>query len=327
MEKTMDRLINIFRVSSNEKLIREEIKKELINIKAEINEDKLGNLILKVPATSKTSGKDSNKIMITCPIDAKGLIITFIEDKGFIRAGKVGNIEIKDIINRQVITKSGVTGVVRCNSDKPSIKDIYVDFGFKSKKEAESMLVKEGECLQFKGDTIQLCNDKFSGTGIGEALLIKVLFDVIKENVNSSKECYFVFAAQGQLAGRGARAAAYETEPDYCLVLSTENSGDYPEGKESVALEGGPVLVLRDGNLIICKELEDKIESLAKEHDINIQRYVGKSNTAGGPIHKELGGINTGVISLPVRYKGTHMEMVSLKDIEALKKLIISLIK
>lgn len=189
------------------------------------------------------------------------------------------------------------------------------------------MMLKEGDCLQLTSDIIQLCNDKFCGTGLGDATLIKVLIDVIKGNTENSKDCYFVFAAQGQLGGRGARAAAHETEPDYCLVLSTENSGDSLDGKESVLLDGGPVLTLRDGNLIICKELEDCIEKSAKENGIIIQRYVGKCNTAGGPIHKELGGINTGVISLPVRYKGKQMEVVSLKDIEALKNLIIALIK
>ncbi|SHK21702.1 endoglucanase [Hathewaya proteolytica DSM 3090] len=323
MENLMDRLIEIFRVSSRESLAREEIKKQLDSVKAEVQEDKLGNLILKVPA----KGESKEKLMITCPIDTAGLMITYIEKEGFIRVDCVGKMDVQDIINRRVTTSLGVTGVVRCNAEKPTMRDVYVDFGFKSKEEAESMMVREGECVQLNAEKVQLCNDKYAGTGLGGAAVVNVLADVIKENENFSKDCYFVFASQGQLEGRGGRAAAYEIDPDYCIVLGTECTGDSFGGKESIKLDNGPVLVLRDKNLIISKELEEGIEKAAKDSKVSIQRSLGTSVTAGGPIHKELGGISTGVIALPVRYKGTPMEMVSLKDMEALKKLIESIIK
>lgn len=318
MDKLLEKLVGAFKVSSHEKEVRTIIKEELKDIKGEIIEDKLGNLIVKVG-----SGKD--KIMISTAMDETGLIVTFIDEDGFVRVDAIGDINPETIINKKVVLNNGTFGIVCSTKEKPAMGDLFIDFGVDSREEALKV-VNEGDPIKIQGEVFELCKDKIAGSGLSNISLVYTLINLLKENMEFNKEVSFVFSSQGKLEGRGGRAAAYEVKPDYTIVLSTEESGDYIDGSSKLELGKGPVLVIKDKNLILSHELEEIVEKASKKSKIDIQRVVSKDGTEGGPIHKELGGIRTGVLSLPIRYKNSFLEVVSKSDIESMKSLLQNII-
>lgn len=318
MDKLLEKLVGAFKVSSHEKEVRTIIKEELKDINGEIIEDKLGNLIVKV-------GSGKEKIMISTSMDETGLIVTFIDEDGFVRFDAIGDINPEDIINKKVVLKNGILGRVCTTKEKPAMEDLFVDFGVDSKEDALKV-VNEGDPIKIQGEVFELSKDKIAGSGLSNISLVYTLINLLKEKKEFNKEVNFVFSAQGKLEGRGGRAAAYAVKPNYTIVLSTEESGDYVDGSSKLKLGKGPVLVIKDKNLILSHELEEIVEEASKEAKVEIQRVVSKDGTEGGPIHKELGGIRTGVLSLPIRYKNSFLEVVSKSDMESMKNLLENII-
>lgn len=313
MDNLLQRLVESFKVSGHEEGIRAIIKEELKSINGEVKEDKLGNLIFKM-------GDGKEKLMISTSMDEVGLMVTYIEDNGFIRVANIGDINSSSILNKKVIFKNGTVGRIGSSKEKPEVEDVFIDLGLKSKEEVIKV-VKEGDVAKVQGEVFNL-GENVVGTGLSNIACVYSLINLIKHTNKFNKECYFVFSSQGKLGGRGGRAAVCQVNPDYAIVLSTEESSDYVGGEEKLVLGNGPALVVKDKNLIISHELQEIIENAAEESNIKIQHMVSKNGTEGGPIHKELGGIRTGVISIPTRYQNSMLEMISEKDAKNLQDLL-----
>ena len=108
--------------SGNEKAICELIKNEIKDYVDEITVDVLGNLI----ARKKGNGK---KIMFAAHMDEIGVVVTAIDNKGFIRFSNVGGLYTKNLIGRRVIFSDGTTGVIYSEEENKNsmIGKMYID--------------------------------------------------------------------------------------------------------------------------------------------------------------------------------------------------------
>jgi putative aminopeptidase FrvX len=307
MDIMLEKLVSAFGVSGHEEEVRQVIREELKDVNCDIKEDKMGNLIVKI-------GKGAEKVMLCAHMDEIGLIATYIEEKGFVRVSNIGEIRASEIVHNFVVFQNGAMGKVASAKSDPKVEDLFIDLGVTSREEALK-IVKEGEtaCLLCDGMEIE---DKIMSPSLDNRIGCYILLKTIKEIKETNSELYFVFSTQGELGGRGARAAAYSIEPNYCIVLDTQESGDYIGGEGNLELGKGPIIKIKDANLIMHHEIKEMLDMAAQRAEIKVQYGVAKDSTDGGNIHKERGGIRTGVISIPCRYNHSISEMISMKDVE-----------
>lgn len=317
MDSILSRLLSSFGVSGHEDNVRKTIMEELKDISCDVKEDKMGNLIVKV-------GEGSEKFMFCAHMDEIGLIVTFIEDNGFIRVGSIGDFNAAEIVHNLVEFENGTIGKVAAAKDNPEIGDLFIDIGAKDRDEALKN-VKEGDVASFLGDAAELENN-IIGPGLDNRVGCYILLRLIKEIKKSNKELYFVFSSQAELGGRGARAASFEVEPDFCIVVDLENAGDAIGGKNNLKLGAGPIITVMDRSLIMHHEVKEMLESTAKKKEIQVQYAAVNRITDGGTIHKEKCGVKTGVVSVPCRYNHTVSEMVCMEDVEKVIELLKGLV-
>lgn len=307
MDTVLNKFLSAFGVSGHEEEVRKVIIEELNDIECHMEEDKMGNLIVKL-------GEGNEKLMFCAHMDEIGLIATYIEDNGFIRVGSVGDFKPSDVVHSFVKFENGTIGKVGTTKQNPEIGDLFVDIGITEREEALKRL-KEGATACFLGDAVEI-EDKIIAPGLNNRVGCYILLRLIKELKGSSKELYFVFSAQAELGGRGARAAAFSIEPEYAVVVDLEESGDIVSPRNNIKIGNGPVLTVMDRSLIIHHEVKEMLQKAAEDKKIALQYAAVDRISDGGTIHKEGIGIKTGVLSVPCRYNHTTSEMVSMKDIE-----------
>ena len=151
MFEIINKLTRTFGPSGNEGNVAVLISEMLKGKVDEIKTDALGNLI----CIKKGSGK---KIMLTAHMDEIGVIVSYIDDKGFLRFGGVGGINPFVILGQRVVFENGTVGVIWYEENIDNIKNIklekmYIDIGAKSVKEAEE-LVNVGDMAVFEAGTV-----------------------------------------------------------------------------------------------------------------------------------------------------------------------------
>ncbi len=317
MEDMLRRLLTSFGVSGHETDVRRVIIDELKDTKCDIREDAMGNLIVKL-------GQGKEKFMFCAHMDEIGLIATFIDDKGFVRVGSIGDFKAGDVVHNLVRFENGIIGKVAAAKESPEIGDLFIDIGSSSREEALKKIV-EGDVASFLGDAVEL-EKKLISPGLDDRIGCYILLRLIKEIKHSDKELYFLFSAQAELGGRGARAASFAVEPDYCVVVDLEDTGDAIGAKGNISLGLGPVVTVMDKSLIMHHEIKERIEAAAKDKNIALQYTSVSRFTDGGAIHKEKSGVKTGVISVPCRYNHSISEMVALEDVEKTIELLKALV-
>lgn len=311
-------LIYAHGVSGNEEDICAVIKNAVSDLCDEVYTDTLGNLI----AHKKGNGK---KIMLAAHMDEIGIIVTYIDDKGFLRFSNVGGLEVKNLVYNKVKFRNGTIGVIGCEeknfSKKAELSSLYIDIGAKSKEDAEKK-VSIGDTAAFVSDLYVSGDSVISKTldnRIGCYCLIKAM-----ENINDTNDIYFVFTAQEEVGLRGARTASYAIEPDMALAVDVTDTGDTPEcEKMAVKLGAGAAVKIYDRSVICHSSIREALIKFARENDIKYQLEVmTDGGTDAGAIHTSRSGVASGGVSIPLRYVHSPSETASLSDIDACIKLI-----
>lgn len=309
MDKLLNELLDTLSLSGSEEYIIKLIRKNLPESVVHINEDKMGNLIVKV-------GQGNKKIMICTHTDEKGLIVSYIEKDGKVRVEKIGDFNNESVQNSIVSFNNGVKGKLISSNN-----ELIIDLGMSSRDEVLSSGIREGYVAGIIGGIVDL-KTKILSSSISDKVGIYILVKIIEQVKELHGEINFVFSTQGQLGGRGARAAAYNIDPDYCIVVNAINSNE-----KEISIDEGPVLKIMDKTLIGNSKIISLIESVAEKNNINVQRTLNMGSSLGSFIHKERSGIPTVEIGVPCRYKGSSIELVSIEDISNTKKLIKNIIE
>ena len=99
--------------------------------------DTLGNLICR----KKGSGP---RVMFAAHMDSIGFIVTHIDEKGFLRFGKLGGLSAPDLLGTPIRFKNGVRGVValegKVEAKNSKLDDLYIDIGAADRAQAKAMV-------------------------------------------------------------------------------------------------------------------------------------------------------------------------------------------
>lgn len=330
MDELLNRLITAFGVSGHEDAVRNIVIEDLERLHVNYTIDKMGNLIVALN-NNKEREQNNKKYMFTAHMDSIGMICTYIDSKGFCRMGALGGFKPANMVNNFVQFENGVLGRIGIEKDGGDIEDLFVDIAVNNREEALEK-IKEGHVASINGYVLEnedLIIAPNLDNRVGCYILLKTIEKLVENKEllsNLNKELYFVFTTQNNLGGRGARAAAYAIEPEYCIVVDMEETKDCIGAKGKLELSKGPAIKIMDRTLIMHHEIKEIIEEAANKMGLDINHFVGEDASEGGSIHKQVDGVKTGTLCIPCRYLHTNEEMVSFKDIELTRELIINML-
>lgn len=283
------------------------------------------------------------KFMLAGHVDEIGLMITHIDDKGFIYTAQIGGMDPALLIGQRVriITQKGdVFGVIgrkAIHQIKPEdrkkgveMENIWVDIGADSKKEAEKRvsvgdpIVVDVLCRKLNGDKIvsRATDDKAGAFVVAEAMR-----QLARRKLNV---CVMgVATVQEEVGLRGAITSSYNVNPDAGFAVDVTFASDHPETDPKklgeVKLGGGPVLH-RGPNINPVMEKELFKIAKAKKIACQVTAEPRGTGTDANAMQLSRGGAATALISIPNRYMHTPVEVISTKDLDNTVKLIVEYI-
>ncbi len=331
MLKLLRELCSIYAVSSDEERVRNYITEKIKNIQdVTYSIDPLGNVI----AFKKGEKQPKNKVMLDAHMDEVGFIITGIDENGFLTFDTVGGIDESVLLGRRVVVGeqfvNGVIGLVpvhlldeSAKTKLPSIKEMFIDIGAKDKKEAREY-VGIGDFAYFYSEFTVFGDEKIKARAIddrfGCAVMLKLLSSPLEYDT------WFSFSVQEEVGTRGAAAAAFSVDPDYCLVIEATTAADIIDvkGSSRVCVQGdGPAISFMDRTTIYNKELYKKAMETARAKGVKCQSktLVAGGNNAG-VIHKSRKGVKVLTVSLPCRYIHSAVGVADIKDVNETVKFV-----
>ena len=207
------------------------------------------------------------------------------------------------------------------------MKDVFVDIGFTSDKEAKQAGVQVGDqVVRWSKAELLADGDKFMAKAIDNRISVAILGKVL-ENLKGTtlkSQVFAVATAQEEVGLRGGKASTQRIQPDVAIAIDTTSSHDIPNiTKGDTKLGKGVALTVKDNGAIANPILVDILEELANKNKIPAYRYVsaGGGNDSGVTQYSQ-GGIPVITIAVPTRYLHTPYEVGSIKDFEAVVSLI-----
>jgi len=323
MKTVIKQLTEAFGPSGYETEVTALIKTMVEEYADEIRTDVLGNLIV-----IKRGSQDGRSIMFAAHTDEIGVVITHIDDKGFLRFGNVGGVGVPTLVGNRVRFAGGAVGAIyqeKGSWKELTIDKLYIDIGAESKEDALKK-VKIGEFGIFHREFEDL-GQRLIAKSMDDRVGCAVLVDALKKIADPKNTLYFVFTTQEEVGLRGARTAAYGLEPDLGIALDVTLTGDMPEARRmDVSLGKGAAIKVKDSSLIAHPKVKDLLINLAEDNNIPYQMEVLEAGgTDAGAIHVTKAGIPSGAISIPTRYVHSPSEMVDIRDVEACVNLVVAL--
>lgn len=331
MEECLYRLSTIDSVSGSEENKIEYLKKELLPY-AKIRTDHNGNLIAEMG-----SGKSGLHILLDAHIDQIGLIVSYIDDGGFLKAEPCGGIDNRVLLGSMVtvLGKRKIAAVVcsmpphlSSGGEDKAIKtsEIWLDTGL-TVEEVESQ-IELGDRAVVYNSPQKLLNHQFMATGLDNSASVAVLIKCIKTLAKEQLNCKlsFLFSSQEEVGGMGAKTAAFALNPSEAIAIDVsfaKQPGIAPEMCKPMGK--GPLIGIAP---VLNKEMVSLLKQIAGTHGIPYQLEIMNSTTGTNADHigASGSGVKTALVSIPMKNMHTQSEIISLKDMQNTAELLCSYI-
>jgi putative aminopeptidase FrvX len=273
-------------------------------------------------------------------IDEIGLIVTHVDEEGFLRFTGIGGWDTQILVGQrvQLASRDGVVpGVI---GKKPihllkdderkkvaEVKELHIDIGAKDGDEARG-LVRVGDVAVITGDPVELPNGRAVSRSMDNRLGCYVAYEaarLVADAGGAPGDVVAVAAVQEETTFGGAATTAYALRPDLAVVVDVTHATDAPGievnelGKHP--LGSGPVI--ERGSSINPKVFELLHQAGEAEGiPFTVAASARHTGTDLDAMHLSRGGVPCGLIGLPLRYMHSPVEMVDLADIDAAARLI-----
>ena len=294
---------------------------------AEVKKDKFGNVTADMPAGDKT-------ILLDAHMDRIGMIVTGIEEGGFLRVAKCGGMDARVLAAQDVTVwgKEPVYGVVTSTpphlstpEDVKKAKDfdaILIDTGM-TKEEAEK-LISQGDRITVRCPHGEMENGRIFGAALddraGCAAIIRAA--ELIANAADRPSVKLLFSCQEETGGDGAITGSYNIDADECIAVdvSFADAPDMPSEKCG-KLNKGPMIGIAP---VLDYRISQKLKATAEAKKIPYQLELMGDSTGTNADHIAIskGGIRTGLVSIPQRNMHTGVEVIAVDDVENTAKLI-----
>lgn len=288
-------------------------------------------------AVAVLNPKATVKILVAGHADEIAFQIQYIDDKGFIYFSPVGGQDPSLARGQRVMiytAKGPVFGVIgglaihlqdrSKKTDAPAWHDLFVDIGVSSKAEAEK-LVRVGDLMTYSVGCEELRGDIWAARACDNRIGTFIAAEVLRLCSEKRKKLNVGLVAASTIQEEnglyGASMVGYSVKPDAALIIDVGHATDIPLVNQKqfgdIKLGKGPVLSRGSVNHPV---LVEELEKVAKKEKIKIQYGIDPrySGTDADEVFKQRGGIPTVSLAIPNRYMHTPVELVSLKDLEAM---------
>jgi putative aminopeptidase FrvX len=304
----------------------------------DVSVDRLGTTVARVNGRA-----DHPLLTVVGHIDEIALLVSHVSDKGFLHVVQSGGWDPQVLVGQrvQVFTREGIVpGVV---GRKPPhltdaeerkkamrLKDLHVDIGAKDGEEARS-LVTTGDQVLLAAEPVELPNDRLVSRALDNRLGVYVAIEVarrVKEAGGGGGPVAGVAAVQEEIGAHGARVMAYGLEPDVAVVVDVTHATDAPGVDAGEigehGLGSGPVITR---GAVVSRPLNDLLDEAARAEGIECSTEAAGRHTGtdADVIHFSRIGVPTAVVSIPLRYMHSPVELVELGDVEATIRLLTAL--
>ena len=274
-------------------------------------------------------------LMVEAHADEIGFIIQNISDDGYLYLNRIGGTDraiargkrLKILGDRgPVLGVIGNTAIHLREKDDdkiPEVHQLFVDIGAKSKAEVESRGIRVGHPAVYTDSVEMVASDRMVGRAIDNRIggfIINELFASLSSLPERPAATVIgLNAVQEEIGGYGAKMAAYRLDPSIALVLDVTHATDSPgidrNKHGGVKLGGGPTVTHGSAN---HPRLVAELIETSRRVDIQLQ-HEASSRTTGtdtDTIFQSKQGIPSALISIPLRYMHSTVEMVDLRDVE-----------
>jgi putative aminopeptidase FrvX len=306
---------------------------------AQVSTDVVGTPLLLV-APKRGYQKDARRLLVMGHIDEIGLIVTHIDDDGYLWFREVGGWDAQILVGQRVVldtregTVAGVIGkkpihLLRGEERKKvaEVRDLHIDIGARDGEQARQ-LVRIGDVAVIDADPLELPNGRLVSRALDNRLGSFVALEaarLVAEAGGARWETAAVAAVQEETVFGGSRTSAFSLEPDAAIVVDVTHATDAPgvDVKEAGKHElgSGPVIsrgsTLNDGVFELLYEAGE-----AEKIPFTVEASGRNTGTDADAVHISRGGVPTGLVSIPIRYMHSPVELVQLEDVHAAARLI-----
>lgn len=310
-------------VSGCEFEVRNYIVDKLKEIGCEYRIDKIGNVI--AHNIGKNKGK---KIALSAHMDEVGLMVSHIDESGFIKFTTVGGIDPRALNSKLVeIGEEKIQGVIGSKAIHlmtPEerglvipVKGLYIDIGSDS-KDSTSKKVSIGDYVTIKSDYLEFGDNLIKAKALDDRIGCSVMLCMLSKKLDI--DFYACFTVMEEVGEIGSKVIADSVKPDFLINLEGTISADMPEVKDSrkiTEIGKGPAISLMDGSTIYNKEDVDFVVNVAKSNDIPYQfRRSNAGSTDAGFVQVRNEGCRVVTLSTPCRYIHSPISVASKDDYE-----------
>ena len=302
---------------------------------ATVSGDVMGSQVARVAGTG-----GGPLLAVVGHIDEIGVMVTHIDDEGFLHFVGVGGWDAQILVGQRVTlaTRAGaVAGVIgkkpihllRDDDRKKAadIRDLHIDVGAKDGEQARG-LVRIGDTAVIAGEPIELPNGRLTSRSLDNRLGAFVALEaarLVAEAGGAPGEVAAVAAVQEEITFAGARTTAYGLDPAVAIAVDVTHATDAPgvEKRELGVSPLGAGAVISRGSTIHPRVSELLHEAAEAEGlPFVVQASSRSTGTDADAIHISRAGVPTGVVSIPLRYMHSPVEVVQLEDVGVCARLI-----
>lgn len=285
------------------------------------------------------------KVVIEAHADEISWFVHYITKDGFVYLRRNGGSDhiIAPSKRVNIHTKNGTVKAVfgwpaihtrRGKDETPSMKNIFLDCGCSSKEEVEEMGVHVGCVVTFEDEFITLNKNKYCGRALDNRMGGFMIAEVARLLHTSKTKLpfglYIVNAVQEEVGLRGAQMIAHKIKPDVAIVTDVCHDTNTPmiNKIENGDLKSGDGPVLTYGPAV-QNNLLNLIIDAAEKKKIPFQRAAASraTGTDTDAFAYSNEGVPSALISLPLRYMHTTVEMCHKDDVEHTIRLMVEALK
>ncbi|MEO6742477.1 MAG: M42 family metallopeptidase [Chthoniobacteraceae bacterium] len=299
-------------------------------------------------ATLDGTAKKPRRVMLEAHADEIGFIVKHITKEGWLRIDRIGGSDTATARGRRIDllgekgTVAGIIGntAIHLRKDSlgdekaPKIHELYVDVGANSAKEVAALGLRVGHPAVYHDAAEPFGKNRIVGRALdnrlGSFVLTQVLARLFKNRTKLRSTVIAVNAVQEEIGGHGAKMVAHRLMPDVAIVLDVTHATDTPGIDANIHGEvkfaAGPSITHGTCN---HPKVIKRIIKVAEKHKIPLQHESSSrySGTDTDVIFDVKEGIPSALISFPLRYMHSVVEMADLRDVEKTIELIAAFVE
>jgi endoglucanase len=306
---------------------------------AQVSTDLVGTPLARV-APKRGSEDSPRRLLVMGHIDEIGLIVTHIDDEGYLWFRPVGGWDAQVLVGQRLVVDTAAGPVTGVLGRKPihlsreedakkvaDLREMHIDIGARDGDDARER-VRVGDVAVIDSGPAELPNGRLTSRALDNRLGSYVALEaarLVAAAGGAEWELTAVAAVQEETTFGGSRTSAFALEPHAAVVVDVTHATDAPgiDVKEAGKHELGSGPVLSRGT-IINHALFDLLCEAAKAEKIpfTVDASGRGTGTDADAVHLSRGGVPTALVSIPIRYMHSPVELVQLDDVEACARLI-----